>query len=414
MTQRTFVMAAVAAIAVSVMVFGATQPRMEGAGSDGARYLKMATDIRAGLAPSVHEPFVRRVLVPFLAARLSGATGGRVEDAFFWLNIIASVVVSLLFAWWLSTHVADPVTCLAVLIMFLVTPYGPIRFTFFYPILTDPVADLFLVSGLIGMDALRARVTVVRVVAVSVLIFLGCLCREAMFVVAVAAQLALPWRNDVPVWLARVFTLASAGAGMMVAAALVVPSPSDYSLFGDMLYFMKWKELPQMQLALAFVFGPALALLAVQWRCVWLDMVRRPDWVVFIAAFALLSWVGGSDTERILQFGLPAFLMFVALALSRVTTRSGVAVVIVTQLIAYRVGISMGGPLAASPAAAASAGVQGVLASLGAFESFFSFFLPRPWLITFLVVYMTLLIVIAATRALTSSATCINVKSIDA
>ena len=400
-----------AIVTALLLAFGITQPPMDGGvGNDGAHYLTMADQIRVAARPSAPEPFVYRVGTPLVAAAVHLVFGGSLPAAFLFINVAAAFAGAMLFALWLRRHVSDAVTRHVALAWYVVSPYAATRFTFYYPVLADPLAMCFVIAGLMSLDRLRAEPTVRHAALIATLTFAGCLVRELVVVIAVATQFAMPWRDLRRQVAARVLPVAAAVAALVIVRLVALPEASDYSASATVSYWLHWKTVPQMVLGVLFVFGPAAVLVVLGWR----DLARRPEWVVAVAAVGALSWVGGSDTERILQFAAPVVLLLIARRVQRLrlaATAGPFVAVAVLQFLAYRVGLAIGGPLVASPRDVIS-GVRPLLSALGAHNSFFSFFVSRAWLIAFLAAHAVSAAAILVV-SLTSERKCITVKPID-
>lgn len=336
-----------AAIGLLAAAFAATQPMMPGgAGHDGKIYLTIAGQIQQGLPPEALNPFVLRIGTPWLVVTLAGVAGLSLPVAFLLVNLLASVLTAVLFAGWLRSHVADAVTRLTLVVFFLVSPYSTFRFTFYYPTLTDPVAALFLMMGLIVLDRLSHRIEAASAMALLLLVAVGCAFRELVLVCAIAAMLVRPWRL-LPIELAWRFAPI---AGVLTIAAIrswVIVTPSGYSTATAVQRWLEWKTLPMMVLAFLFVFGPLLVLLLRRWRTTMREASERPDLAVFLGIFAAAAWLGASDTERILVFASPVVLMLIGKRLADLRlsgAHAAFAEVVVFQFLAYRVFVAIESP----------------------------------------------------------------------
>jgi hypothetical protein len=327
-------------IALLTGLFAATQPAMVGTGSDGMHYLRMAEQVQSRSAVQAVAPFVWRVGTPALAAGVSSLFRVSLPHAFAWVNEVAAVLAAFLFWLWLRSHINDGLTRLVVVLFFLVSPYSPGRFTFSYPMLTDSIALLFLVGGLIGLDWYRQRPGAGRAFAVTVLVAVGCAFREVVLVVALFMLVVNMRANRAANPALQVLPMLG---GLLVLALVrwwAIAEPSDYSVVGTVLYWFKWKTAAQMTLALLFVLGPAAVVPVQFWRTTWRGLAARPEWLVYAGTFVVLAWLGGSDTERILVFAAPVMLVHIGRGLARLRfARANVAFAIVAtvQLIAYRV-----------------------------------------------------------------------------
>ncbi len=375
----------VAAIVVALAWLARTQPLISGGtGNDGGSYLEVASQLQRGLVPVAARPFVNRIGTPWLAAGVAGATGLPLARAFFLINLSAGVGASLLLAVWLRGWIADAGIRIIVLIFALVMPYSPTRFTFYYPILTDPVACMFLIAGLIVLDGMRRHDDAARRILLTLLVALGCAVREVVLVVALSALCVRPVPTRAAGWAGRSLPTL---AGLLVIALVgrwVVVAPSSYSVVTTVMYFIKWKTVAMIALSGLFVFGPAVALLADDWRTRARRVIEYPHLFTYVAIFLLFGWLGGSDTERIFAFAAPVVLMWEGVVLARVREASVIraAVIVIAQVLAYRILVPLGGAT-----------------ELSRYENFFAFLMSRDSIVAFLATYMlAMFVVFAATR----------------
>lgn len=146
----------------------------------------MAAGVLEGARPRAPAPYADRVGTPVLAAVVARLSGWPLLESFRRVNLLATAATVILLALWLGRHVPDPIARLVVLTFFMIEPHSPLRFTFFYPVTVDPVALMWLVTGLLGLDWFLACPRGARAGGVAVLAALGVAFREAVLVVALA------------------------------------------------------------------------------------------------------------------------------------------------------------------------------------------------------------------------------------
>lgn len=363
----------VGVIAVFAAWFLATQPVISGGiGNDGGQYLEMATRIERGEPPQGPQPFVMRVGTPILAASLSRLADVPIPRAFFLINFAAATCAALAFAFWVRRRGAGRVHVLVAVSFLLAMPYSPFRFTFFYPVLGDAVAMLCVIAGLICLDAIRRSDNGRPLVVATLLVAIGCAFREVVMVLAVAVLFVRPFPRTINTWLLRAVPILAGLLTISLVRMWVIILPSPYAVVATMLYFLKWKTAAQMVLAILLVCGPALVLTLDQWRNIARDISERLDLVAFVAAFFVLGWLSATDTERIFAFAAPVLLMCEAVAAARLQPIA-LGGVVVVQLVFYRVWSAIGAP-----------------------EQFFSFFMPRQALISWLAISVGSALVVGA------------------
>jgi len=113
-------------------------------------------------------------------------------------------------------------------------------------------------------------------------------------------------------------------AGIAALAAvdrLVITTASGYSMPAEAWRFVRDKSLLNYTLAWFVVFGPMLAAPLFYWRRSFGVLAENRALLIYLTAFAILAWIGGTDTERLLVFASPVVYVLVAKAIgwSRMT-----------------------------------------------------------------------------------------------
>jgi hypothetical protein len=349
-----------------------------GLGYDGVSYHAVASRLLTHQEPQAAAPFVYRVGTPWLAASVTRLTGWPLITSFERVNLAASLGGALLLMRWLRRHVSNGRGRWLVLIFFLSEPHSPLRSTFFYPVNVDPLATMFLLAGLNLIDWIRSRPTLLRIACMGAVVMIGVTVREVVLVAAVALMFT---RLDSGGSLARLRLSIPLACGLLAFAgvrAWVVVEPSPYSFLSGVFYWLRWKTPAQLMLAPLLVFGPLIVL--PLWFSGELRSLKvRLDWLVYLACFGALAWIGGSDTERILVFGSPVVWLLIAAALNRITTSQGwrLGFAVVAELLSFRVFVPIGGPPLVANIDAAWSRLPSSVAWLSNYESFWSFSLTR-------------------------------------
>lgn len=318
----------------------------EGLVYDGQHYFAMARQTPRDLPPKAPAPFVYRVGTPMLAAAIAKPLDWVLARGFDHVNTAATLTTVLLLSLWLRRHVAEPAARLLVVIFFMVSPHGPMRFANYYPINVDPAGLMFVMAGLVALDWLRCRPTVVRVAAVSFLVTAGVAFREVVLVVGLMALLL----RVAPRTRYRAFAWMPLAGGLVMLFSIrawVVETHSDYSTLVEVARWSREKSVIQFILAWFLAYGPALTLILFQARASIRTLWARPDWLVYLVAGAAAALFGGSDTERLLVFVSPIVYLLMAQSLTRSgfpMTSPAVAILVVLQLVSFRVFVPIGAP----------------------------------------------------------------------
>ena len=276
----------------------------DGYGWDGVEYGRVAAQLAAGQRPRAEAPYVYRVGAPALAGWLCP------DDplaGFRLVNGAAALATSLLLYLWLGGWGLRPLTRWLGAAAFALQWHAPLRLTPFYAAHADP---LMWVLWLLGLLLLRRS----RSGAGAGLLALWCLwalaalpCREMLLLPALALPLAVPaaQRRRARLWLP-----AALGLAVFVAIRAWSQPTGSYGFLKTAVLWAWMKSDAQYLLGLCAALGPALlALPLLESRRAW-DFLRERRELAFLAAAVLaLGFVGGSDTERILYWGAPLFLL---------------------------------------------------------------------------------------------------------
>ena len=371
MTPATETLAVAGLWVIAACLVATSQPLIafaNGVGFDGQHYYAMASQLLGAHRPEAVAPFAYRVGTPLLASFVSRLTDWPLVAAFRTVNLAASLATTLLLMHWMRRHVSRGPGRWLALIFFLCTPYGPLRFSVFYPVLTDPLATLFIVAGFDVTDWVRDRPMVSRAAWLAGLVILGVLVREVALVVALAFVVT-PFERSESLWVGRWIPLAGGLLALLLVRAWPVEVPSSYSFWDGVQYWMRWKTPAQMTLAPLLVFGPLLTLPLYFWRTTAGLLAERPDWLAAVMCVGVLAWIGGSDTERILVFASPVIWLLIADALNRIEPAQvrWLALAVILELLSLRIFVAIDGRSFTTPG----------LSWLSKYDSFWSFSVTR-------------------------------------
>jgi hypothetical protein len=335
------VLAAFAAVNVLSALFQKPITWNNGQGWDGVEYYKVASEIADGQPLSAEGPYVYRVLVPFLAAHLNP------EDllaGFLTVGVISNLAATILLLVWLRRYLSDPRVRVLLVFLFIAQWHGPVRFIFFYRAYPDPLLFVALLSGLILIDLVGRR-PMAAVIGLSLAVALGVLVREAALVLAFSFLFVgnpLPLRSgDRGSWFRPHLLLPlAAGIASFATAHAIAVQTGDYSFLVGAYWWAYTKELPAYLQAWFVAFGPVLILALFDWRRVRQFLADHQALLVYLVAFAVLAWIGGSDTERYLYWSMPVVFVPLGMALEARWTELAspwlVSVLAIAQAISQR------------------------------------------------------------------------------
>jgi hypothetical protein len=315
-----FLCALFAALSITVTGFFQQSLTAEGGlGWDGSQYARLTSQCwRRPL--DAHEPFTYRIGTPCLAALVPAATP---KAAMRITNLASATLLLFLLATWLMRFM-PPVIVAWLLAAFAFHWETPLRYSWWYPTYIEPPG----LCAIVGALLLRKRP-----IALAIVCAFGVMVRESVMAVPFALVVGrlLTLTDGVRTFdVKRIVTDAlfrSAAAALIVALAAfgathVLSTPtSDYWIADSSVFWFYSKPFPEYVLAWFVVFGPMIALPFVRWRPVRRFFAETPEYAVLLIAFAVLSWIGGTDTERFLLWGTPIVLAVVGVAAAEIDWR---------------------------------------------------------------------------------------------
>lgn len=286
----------------------------------GAKYLEMARQYRAG-ARIVHAPapWVFRIATPWLA---SFASPSDEATPFYVINITSALTATILLWVWLRRFVGSFVVQLLLVSSFIAVWVGPARFVYFTPAYVDPLFIVFMLAGILFVDATRDHPPGRGAGLLAILVFLGTLSRESMGIVALAfavahgpfAALRMGRLRDA-FWAS--LPLAAALAALVFISRVAIPS-EPYTLSSMPLKVIREKPLYTSALSWFFAFGPAVvALVAADGSGAFEFLRGEPHLAVYLAGCVLLSYFGGVDDERVSLWAAPVVYVLAGHAIGR-------------------------------------------------------------------------------------------------
>ena len=298
--------------------------------------------------------------MPLAVAAIAKSQDWVIGAGFDRLNLAANAVtIAALFSLlgrWVTRSSIRVLTLLFVMLQ----PYGPFRFSYYYPLLVDASSLACLTLATAAIEWWSDRPTMPRLATVTLLVACGVLVREIALVAGlgmwlVAAKDDAPepaasgWWNDLKkrARLLQWVPLA-VGAGVLVGLHLwITPLPSDYTTLSEVRRWISEKSLQQYVVALFLVFGPVLTVAFYRWRSSARFLMANPALAAPLGALLVLAWIGGSDTERLLVFATPVVAILIARALESIEHFSSraVLVLLILQTLAMRPFMPIGGPV---------------------------------------------------------------------
>jgi hypothetical protein len=295
-----------------------------GQGWDGSIYFQVAEQLASSDLPNANAPFVFRLGTPLLVAIFS-------KDAlipgFKIVNILANFLSAILFVFLLRQFIRNVKIRIAMSAAFMLMWHGPLRYVFYYPVLTDSWLFVFVLAGLLGIRKLQQYPSNKGFLLFVLISSVGIFFREATILVPIAYLFAtnpltmpvnfltffsnkhiiqniknIPFKSLLPLFLCGL---------TYFAISKIVTFDNSYNFFVNAIYWALSKPFSAYLLALFVTFGPIIVLLIYKWRWV-IEFFRNNQYLlVFLLAIFMAAWVGGSDTERILFWGAPVIYLVI-------------------------------------------------------------------------------------------------------
>jgi len=322
---------------------------------DGVYYYDVAEQITHGESPQSSGPFVYRIGTMFLVALFFE---GNLLFGFEMINLVANVVTVILLVYWLRLYLSDWRIRVLLVLLFLTQWHGPVRYLYYDSAFVDFWMFAFLLLGLILIHKIRVSPSLLKVLSLGLVSFVGVIFREVVLVI----PLALLFATNPVVMRGKIFSTLSSlhelrasfrmppltffvplvlGLLGLLTTHLVVSQEGEYSFVRAVYYWAYEKPLLSYLHAWFVAFGPILVLALYDWRRLVSFLRYSQFMVVYFVVFAALGWIGGSDTERILYWSMPVVYLLIGRSmednLDLLRSWALVAVLVVSQLLSQRV-----------------------------------------------------------------------------
>lgn len=322
-----------------------------GLGWDGEEYHHYAQQIARHEPVRGYEPRIGRLGTCFLAA-FSGSQD--LKTGFLVVNLEANLLIVVLLELWLSFWIWDRKIRILLNVLFQANWLGPVRFVWFYPILTDHWALVWFLLG--SMIAVRYRDSWPGIMGVALISFIGSFFRETILILPLAYLFLgaeketsiTSFFKGVPARAFPIFCFVMGRILLSSSVGLVDDFPPGnfagrthpFDIFEEMRLHLTgldpWRYLLSWFTAYGVVlFIPLMGLpgsLAFLWKDAFLS--------VSAATYLVLSTLGGTDWERYFIWFSPWVLLWVGSAMEQglvILQRGwGVALFVILQILSLR------------------------------------------------------------------------------
>jgi len=286
-----------------------------GKGWDGVFYAKMTEDFQAGQKPNTEQPFVYRVGLPFLASLFSGNQ----LRSYIILGIVANFLSFMLFWIWIRMYVDSAWMRFMAILLFICPFHSMTRRVWFVPIHTDYWDKVFLILGLILIKKAQEKQDRLKeIIILSIVTFIGVFFREIVIVVACAflfiknppsVDKEKPRRIKVILPRFRIFIPLIFGIlGLLLTRILVEPQGSAFFTKTAFRWLSRKSPLDYIY-AWFIAFGPIVVLPLYDWKNMKGFLMENQPLLIYLMGFAILGWIGGAATYRLLHWATPVVLL---------------------------------------------------------------------------------------------------------
>jgi hypothetical protein len=343
----------------------------DGKGWDGAYYYKITKQIENGKNPIEGDlPFIKRIGTHYLVGTYSKITETNLLDSAFLINLSGTFITVILLMFWLRIFIDVFWIRALLLFLFMMAWFVPLRYLFFYPMITDAWGCVWFLAGILLLHSIRKSYNnknqiFWQVCAFSVVVSLGCLFRESNTVLAIALFFIynpLKYLNIS----SKTFTI-SHGIKFLkqmwnlyfvkqsliffipiifivlvnkVVSNFTVINMGEYSYIKTVFSWFYTKSLPQYLLAIFIAYGPLILLVPFFYKQFKSIFLEKQELLILLIVALIFGFIGGSDTERILfMSSFPIIFVLIGLSIKNIfysTQRWWFYVLFILQTIAYR------------------------------------------------------------------------------
>ena len=384
-----------------------------GRGSDGVHYYAVAENLSKGCLPRAVAPYVYCIGTPLLASLVSSALRMDLIVSFKTINIVGNLVTVILLLLWLRRYLDNSKVRTLMVLLFVTQWLSPVRFVYFYPVYVDPWCFVFLLAGLLGIYSFVVKPTWLSVCYLALVSFVGTIFKESVFVIPLALLFSTdPLIQQGDSFLQRV-SLAFARARRKLVPMSIVPlvcgvmgllsvwliasQTNDYSFFKAALKWAYRKPILTYLTAWFITFGPMMILPIYDWRRNFVFLRDNQYLLIYLSSIAVLGWVGGSDTERILYWAMPVVYLLMGRSLQNVSKFLSARLfllLILAQLISQRVFLTIPDPTSV-PVPVSYSFTLALLDRLFSYNNMWSYFCDPRVLFVYLFLCLSFSIVVA-------------------
>lgn len=323
-----YILFAIILSVITIAISHLLQPEISfnnGLGWDGVNYHQMAEQIANGEQVSTKAPFVSRVGLPYLVAKVYP---DNIKSGFLYLNWFFSILNSILLALLLARFINRKWVIYLLVFMYITQWHGYHRFGTFYPVQVDPLAISLILASLLVL--LKRGITSLDIILLSVITLLGTFVREIVVIpsVLIIAKAYFYFKKskvtealEVNLIQVNKYLLTLPLLIFLIVYAIVALSvePTNshkfYNAAADMLYT---KSLFRFFHSWIVAYGAVIILPALFYIQTIDYLKQHKIMATYLAIIIVFSYVGGADTERIAYWGFPVVFILAAKVLDTI------------------------------------------------------------------------------------------------
>lgn len=323
-----YILFAIILSVITIAISHLLQPEISynnGLGWDGLNYHQMAEQIANGEQISTKAPFVSRVGLPYLVAKVYP---DNIKSGFLYLNWFFSVLNSILLALLLARFINRKWVIYLLVFLYITQWHGYHRFGSFYPVQVDPLAISLILASLLVL--LKRGITSLDIILLSVITLLGTFVREIVVIpsVLIIAKAYFYFKKskvtealEVNLIQVNKYLLTLPLLIFLIVYAIVALSvePTNshkfYNAAADMLYT---KSLFRFFHSWIVAYGAVIILPALFYIQTIDYLKQHKIMATYLAIIIVFSYVGGADTERIAYWGFPVVFILAAKVLDTI------------------------------------------------------------------------------------------------
>ncbi|MFA7326120.1 MAG: hypothetical protein WC121_05605 [Candidatus Kapaibacterium sp.] len=327
---------------ITIAISNQIQPEISynnGLGWDGVNYHQMAEQITKGETVSTKAPFVSRVGLPYIVAKIYP---DNIKSGFLYLNWLFSILNSLLLALLLARFINRKWVIYLLVFLYITQWHGYHRFGSFYPIQVDPLAITFILASLLVI--LKRGITIIDIILLSTITLIGTFVREIVVLPSLLILAKAYFYYEKTIFISESSASTSSANGFektkftelvevnklllvlplifflivyVIVTLTVEPTNSHkfYNAAADMLYT---KSLFRFFHSWVVAYGAILILPALFYRQTLDYLKQHRIMATYLAIIIIFSYIGGADTERIAYWGFPVVFILAGRVLDEI------------------------------------------------------------------------------------------------